>query len=94
MPDLVKLKNKYRDQLTVVGLTAEPDGPLGQLSRYVKSVPGMDWPVGYGAGFTFEIAGIQWLPTYVLYNGEGRAIWGGSKLHELEDEVVKALAKG
>jgi hypothetical protein len=54
----------------------------------------MDWPIGYGAGFTFQVGDIQFLPTYVLYDGEGRAIWGGHRLNELDDAVVKALAKG
>lgn len=94
MPDLVKLKDKYAGRVAIVGLTPEYDGPLGQLSRYVTSVRGLDWPIGYGAGVAFQMAGIQFLPTYVLYNGDGRAIWGGHRLSDLEDVLVAELAKG
>jgi thiol-disulfide isomerase/thioredoxin len=95
MPSLVKLKDKYREQgLVVIGLTQEPDEPFKELSQYVKSVPGLDWPVGYGAGIAFNAAGIIWLPTYVLYDGAGRAVWGGHDVDELEDTLVKQLARG
>ena len=95
MPDLVKLKAKYSDRgVVVIGLTQEADQPMGQLTRYVKSVAGLDWPIGYGAFFTFQIAGIEWLPTYVLYDGTGRAIWGGHDLDELEDALIERLARG
>jgi hypothetical protein len=64
------------------------------LSRYVASVPGLDWPIGYGAVLPFHAAGIMWLPTYVLYDGTGRAVWGGHDLSGLEDALVEQLARG
>jgi len=95
MPNLVKLKDKYKERgLVVIGLTAEESAPGGALTRYVGSVPGLDWPIGYGAFMAFQVAGIEWLPTYVLYDGTGRAIWGGHDLDEFEDALIKRLARG
>jgi thiol-disulfide isomerase/thioredoxin len=95
MPNLVRLKDKYKDRgLVVLGLTAEESMPGGQLSRYVGSVSGLDWPIGYGAVMAFQVAGIEWLPTYVLYDGTGRALWGGHDLDDLEDALIARLARG
>jgi thiol-disulfide isomerase/thioredoxin len=95
MPELVKLKDRFREQgLVVIGLTPEQDRPFGQLTRYVENVPGLDWPIGYGAGFTMHLAGVEFLPTYVLYDGAGRAVWGGHDLDELDDAIVEHLARG
>ena len=95
MPNLVKLKDKYKDRgLVVLGLTAEESLPGAQLSRYVASVSGLDWPIGYSAVMAFQVAGIEWLPTYVLYDGTGRAIWGGHDLDEFEDALIARLARG
>jgi hypothetical protein len=57
-------------------------------------VPGLDWPIGYGAVFTFQLAGVEFLPTYVLYDGTGRAVWGGHTIDELDDAIVEQLARG
>jgi hypothetical protein len=95
MPTLVKLKDKYRERgLVIIGLTQELDAPFGQLSRYVESVSGLDWPIGYGAVLPFEAAAIDILPTYVLYNAAGRAVWGGHSLDDFEDALVEQLARG
>jgi thiol-disulfide isomerase/thioredoxin len=95
MPEVVKLKDRYRDKgLVVVGLTPEQNEPFQQVSRYVESVAGLDWPIGYGAGFTMELAGVSLFPTYVLYDRAGRAVWGGRYLDDLEAALIKELARG
>ena len=93
LPDVAELYRRYRNEgLTVIGLTPEAN-TSGELNRFVESVEGFTWPVGYGAWLSFEAMGIQYTPTYVLFDRTGRSIWAGSSLDEVEDEVVKALAK-
>jgi len=60
MPSLVKFNEQFRDQgLLVVGLTPEDGGDVADVERYVESVDGLDWPIGYGANITFDIMGID-----------------------------------
>ena len=90
---MAELYRRYRDEgLTVIGLTPESN-TLGELQRFVESVEGFTWPVGYGAWLSFEAMGIQYTPTYVLFDRTGRSVWAGSSLDGAEEAVVKALAK-
>jgi thiol-disulfide isomerase/thioredoxin len=92
MPKLVELHQQFEGQgLKVVGLTPELDS-FGQVSRFVESVPGLDFPIAYGAGFTFERVGVHFTPTYILYDRTGRSIWAGNRLDDAEDALVKSLA--
>jgi thiol-disulfide isomerase/thioredoxin len=93
LPDLAEFYRRYGDQgLTLVGLTPESNA-FGRLQRFVDDVDGVSWPVGYGAGFSFDAAGIKYTPTYVLFDRTGRSVWAGNSLEGVEDAVVAALAK-
>jgi hypothetical protein len=93
LPDVAELHRRFRSEgLTIIGLTPEGN-TFGELKRFVDSVEGFDWPVGYGAAFSFEAMGIQYTPTYVLYDRTGRSVWSGGSLSGAEEAVVKALAK-
>jgi thiol-disulfide isomerase/thioredoxin len=93
LPELAEFYSQFRDQgLMVVGLTPESNA-FGQLQRFVKSVEGFEWPVGYGAAFSFEAMGIAFTPTYVLFDRSGRSVWARSSLDGLEDAAVRALAR-
>jgi thiol-disulfide isomerase/thioredoxin len=93
LPELADFYRRYRDQgLAVIGLTPEPN-TFDALRSFVESVEGFTWPVGYGAGFSFEAMGITYTPTYVLFDRAGRSVWAGYSLDGVEEAVVKALAK-
>ena len=93
MPELAELYGKYQNQgLVVVGLTPEMPQELPVISSYVSSVEGLDWPIGYGANITFDIMGIDALPTLVLFDRSGKSVWVGASLHGLEAAVIQALA--
>jgi thiol-disulfide isomerase/thioredoxin len=93
MPQLVKFHQRYRDQgVLVVGLTPESADELPDVERYVQSVRGLDWPIGYGAKMPFAIMGIEVLPTFVLFDKSGRSVWTGHSFSGLEDAVIAALA--
>ncbi len=93
LPDLITLKDKYRDRgLAVIGLTSESNEQK-EVSNYVQKEPGLDWPVGYGTWLPFEQLNIEALPTFVVFDRAGRAIWGGHDLDAAGDAVNAALER-
>lgn len=93
LPELTALHLRFRNEDVVfLGLTPESN-ESNQISQFVERTTGLDWPIGYGAGFTFELTGIRATPTYVLYDRTGRSVWAGHSLDEVEDELIKALAR-
>jgi thiol-disulfide isomerase/thioredoxin len=94
MPELVELHQQFQGAgLTVVGLTSEPEFAADEVKRYVESVDGLDFAIGYGAGFVFDVLGIRATPTYILFDRTGRSVWGSHSLNGLEQAAVEALAK-
>ena len=94
LPDLVAFHERYRDQgVMLVGLSDEPSTDLDKIQRFVRRVEGARWPIAYGAWLAYQVTGIEALPTYVLYDRTGRAVWSGATVDELEDAVVALLAK-
>jgi thiol-disulfide isomerase/thioredoxin len=94
IPELVEFHNRYRDAgVLVVGLTSEGGLALNNLKNFVQWKAGMNWPIGYGAGLTFQKMDIQAVPTYVLYDRSGVSVWGGHSMDGVEKAVVEALAK-
>jgi thiol-disulfide isomerase/thioredoxin len=93
MPDLASLNERFQDRgLVVVGLTPESESDVN-LDRFMKTMPYVDWPIGYGAATVFDHMGIFGTPTYVVYDRNGRSTWGGHSLAQAEDAIVAALAK-
>jgi thiol-disulfide isomerase/thioredoxin len=93
MPELVEFHQRFAEQgVQVVGLTHEPTTEAARVKEYVQQA-GIDWPIGYGAGFTFELAGVHATPTYVLFDRAGRSVWGGHSLQGLDDATLAELAK-
>jgi thiol-disulfide isomerase/thioredoxin len=93
MPELAQIHQRFEGQgLKVIGLTPESNDS-GRVREFVKHIPGLEWPVAYGAGYTFEMTGIDATPTYILYDRTGRSVWAGHWLDDAEDAVVAALAK-
>jgi thiol-disulfide isomerase/thioredoxin len=94
MPELAEFNKQFKDTgLTVVGLTPEAGADEPQVRRYVESVNGLDWPIGYGAGYIFRALGVYGTPTYILFDRTGRSVWAGHSLNGLEEAAVGALAK-
>ncbi|MEX0643437.1 MAG: TlpA disulfide reductase family protein, partial [Pirellulales bacterium] len=93
MPDLVEFHQRYRDRgVMLVGLTSEPASELERIQQFDQRVEGVDWPIAYGARLAFEVTGIEGVPTYVLYDRTGKAVWSGASIDELERATVELLA--
>jgi thiol-disulfide isomerase/thioredoxin len=94
IPELIQLGKRYRDAgVVVVGLTAEDGAAAQQVKNFVATKDGMDWPIGYGAGPTFQMMGIDAIPTYVLYDKSGASVWSGNSLDGIDEALVRALAE-
>jgi thiol-disulfide isomerase/thioredoxin len=93
MPELAQIHEQFRDQgLKVIGLTPESN-ETGRVSEFVEHIPGLEWPIAYGAGYTFEMTSIEATPTYILYDRTGRSVWASHSLRDAQDAVIAALAK-
>jgi thiol-disulfide isomerase/thioredoxin len=93
MPQVVKVYERYHDQgLLVIGLTPESGDELDAVKDYVASVPGLDWPIGYGAQMPFAIMGIEAIPMFVLFDKSGKSVWAGHTFAGFDDAAIAALA--
>ena len=95
MPELVEFNRRFREQgLQLIGLSIDEGEDARRAEGFIKSVPGFDWPVGYGAQIpVIDILGIRAFPTMVLFDKGGRAVWVGHSLDGLEQATLAALAK-
>ena len=75
-----------------MGSISESGGDLPAVESFVKSVDGLDWPIGYGAGPTFDLLSIRFLPTLVVFDTRRVAVWSGKDLNAMLAAVDQALA--
>jgi thiol-disulfide isomerase/thioredoxin len=93
MPHVVDFYKQFREQgLVLVGLTPESGAEVADVKSYIATVPGLDWPIGFGADMPLEMLGIKAFPTLILFDRSGRSVWTGHSLAGLEDAAVAALA--
>lgn len=94
LPKLARLYAKYQPMgVEFIGLTPEGGSAHQAVKNYMATVPGFDWPVGYGANPTLDMLGIQFFPTLILFNKEGRAVWSSTSTYGLEDALDAELGK-
>jgi thiol-disulfide isomerase/thioredoxin len=94
IPELIAFNKRYRDAgVLVIGLTSESGAAAQTVKNLVETQSGMTWPIGYGAGLTMQMVGIEGLPTYMLFDRSGTCVWGGHSLTGVEAATIEALAK-
>lgn len=94
IPTIAEFNKRYRDHgVMVVGLSLESGPRVQYLKNFIETHEDLTWPVGYGARMAYELLDIYGTPTYVLYDREGRSVWGGHSLDGLDDAVTALLAK-
>lgn len=95
MPDMVALYEKFAGEGVVfIGLTPEEPTAVPQIRAVVDGYLGLRWPIGYDAQETLDQ--IDWdnlLPTYIVYGRDGQVVWSGHYHEDVEDALVRALAK-
>jgi thiol-disulfide isomerase/thioredoxin len=93
LPKLVQYRKRFVDQgVVVVGLTSDVDEAATRARNIIETTDGADWPVGYGAGFVFQMMEIRGIPMYILYDRSGVSVWGGHSLDGLDEATIAALA--
>jgi thiol-disulfide isomerase/thioredoxin len=94
MPQVVRFYKQFRDQgVVLVGLTPTYGEAVEDVRSYIATVPGLEWPVGYGADMPLDMLGVEGYPTLILFDKSGRSVWAGHNLYGLEDATVAALAE-
>jgi thiol-disulfide isomerase/thioredoxin len=94
MPKLAKLYKQYGDSpVEFIGLTSEFGRELPAVEKFVDSVDGFDWPVGYGSGVTQDMLGIELLPTLAVFDKTGKATWSSTSSDGLAAAIDAALAR-
>ena len=95
MPDLAKLYSMYQPLgVEFLGLTSETSRDLSVIKNFINKTEGFDWPVGYGTMPTQQALGIEVLPTVIVFDTTGHAVWSSGKLAGIEAAIDEALATG
>ena len=93
IPKLAKMYEKYEPLgVEFIGITPESTQEKKNVSDFVSSMDGFDWPVGYGASPTIDMLGVRLFPTVIVFNREGLATWSSTRLRGLEGALDQALA--
>ncbi len=92
MPELASLYAKYHPLgVEFLGLTSETKRDQPALEKFIASIKGFDWPVGYGTRPMQDMLGIQVLPTVIVFGPEGVAVWSSHTLYGIENAIDQAL---
>jgi thiol-disulfide isomerase/thioredoxin len=95
MPRLAKVAAQYRPLgVEFVGLTSETERDVPRIEEFIASVPGFEWPVGYGAQGFWNALDIPGVPTVAVFGRDGLAKWSsvGSGQPGLEEALDELLA--
>lgn len=94
MPHLAKLYKEYQPRgVAFVGLTSEAEADRAKIEQFVSTVEGFEWPVGYGAGPTLDMLGIEVLPTLIVFDRNGQVTWSGTEVSGLAVAIAKAIGE-
>ncbi len=92
MPKVADFYERWRDRdVEVVGLTSETGDYLSDIEAAIDRFEGVTWPIGYGAGMVNQQLGAEMIPNYVLFDPEGRSVWRGHSIGDLEVELSRRL---
>ncbi|HTU32364.1 MAG TPA: TlpA disulfide reductase family protein [Candidatus Acidoferrum sp.] len=92
IPELETLQSRYKDQLQIIGVSMDDDGPR-QVAQFAERV-GINYSVVMGsAEIAREYGGVPALPTNFLINPEGKVVQKHVGLYPLSlyDTEVRAL---
>lgn len=94
MPKLAKIYQQYEPLgVEFIGLTPESAAEQEIVKRFIGTIEGFTWPVGYGANPTFDMLGVRVFPTMVVFDKRGVATWSSISTQGLEAALDEALAR-
>ena len=69
MPHLVEFHKKFRNQdVVLIGLTPDSGSDVPRAEEFIRSVPGIDWPIGYDARIPLGVLEINAYPTMIVFD--------------------------
>jgi len=90
IPHLIEMHKRYGPEGVVfISLTNEPQDVV---ERFVKSM-GMPYAVGGGSS-TGRAYGVRGIPRAFVVDAEGRIVWEGHPMKDLDKAIEKALESG
>lgn len=88
LPRLAEAHRRWAPRGVVfLGLTSEDSSQMDRIEAVTARVSGFTWPIAYGAGPVLQALGVRQLPTLILYDREGRGVWRGHNIEELERQL-------
>jgi thiol-disulfide isomerase/thioredoxin len=93
IPELVRLQEKYKDKLLIVGASEDDDGPE-KVEQFVQQ-HGMNYPVVMATKELVDnYGGVPALPTSFIINPQGRVVMKHTGLYEYDvyEREIRALA--
>jgi thiol-disulfide isomerase/thioredoxin len=94
IPDLIRLQNRYKDRLQVIGVSEDDDASPQEVAAFAKQA-GINYSIVMGREQTISerYGGIPALPTTFLINSEGRVVQKhiGLRPPELYETEVRSL---
>jgi thiol-disulfide isomerase/thioredoxin len=93
IPELVRLQEKYKDRLLIVGASEDDDGPE-KVEQFVQQ-HGMNYPVVMATKELIDnYGGVPALPTSFIIDPQGRVVTKHTGLYEYDvyEREVRALA--
>lgn len=93
IPELIRLQEKYKDKLLIVGASEDEDGPQ-KVEQFVQQ-HGMNYPVVMATKELIDnYGGVPALPTSFVIDPQGRVVMKHTGLYEYEiyEREVRALA--
>jgi thiol-disulfide isomerase/thioredoxin len=94
IPDLVRLQNRYKDRLQIIGVSEDDDASPQEVAAFAKQA-GINYSIVMGREQTIaeRYGGVPALPTTFLINSEGRVVQKhiGLRPPELYETEVRSL---
>lgn len=94
LPSLIQYHQQFKPLgVELIGLTPTRGQSHDDIVNTTLNYPGFSWPVAYGANETLGAMKIKLLPTLLLYNKQGKLVWSGHTIHELEQKTIELLGQ-
>jgi|SRR3972149_8842375 len=95
IPDLISLKNLYKDDLVIIGVTVDDESTVNDVIPFMKSM-GINYKIGYANNEIVQnYGGIQAIPTSFIIDRKGKQVKSFVGLESIDTykEIINKLVK-